>query len=328
MSICEMILETFEKNKGVYISGAALAKDLGISRNAVWKNVRNLQAKGYEIKAVTNKGYILSDSSDILSAQSISKYISDKRIKVEYRDCVTSTNMLVRSMAEDSEEEGLLLVAAEQTQGKGRLGRSFSSQKGTGVYFSLLLRPELSPSDSLLITTCAAVAVSKAINEISGKQPLIKWVNDIYLNDRKVCGILTQAAFDSENNKLAYAVLGIGINISFDGKCIPEEIRNIAGSVFKNEKIPVEAASRIIGRTVDIFMSEYDRLTEKSFLDYYRKHSYLDGKEITVIKPDGEYNAVAVGINDDLSLEVRTENGETNRIFTGEVSTRVKGDKL
>lgn len=324
MSICERILETFEKNKGVYISGAALAKELGISRNAVWKNVRSLQAKGYEIRAVTNKGYILSGDSDILSAQSISKYISDGRIRTEYRDCVTSTNMIVRSMAENSEAEGLLMTASEQTQGKGRLGRSFSSQKGTGVYFSLLLRPELSPSDSLLITTCAAVAVARAINEISGKQPQIKWVNDIYLNDRKVCGILTQAAFDSENNRLAYAVLGIGINISFDNGQLPDEIRDIAGGVFENEEIPAEAASRIVGRTVDIFMSEYDRLTEKRFLDYYRQNSYLDGKEITVIKPDGEYSAVALGINDDLSLEVRLRNGETQRVFTGEVSTKVR----
>lgn len=324
MSICEKILETLEKNKGNYVSGAMMAKELGISRNAIWKYVKILQGRGHDIKAVTNKGYILSCDSNILSAQSISKFIADDRIRVEFEECVTSTNVIVRSRAENSENEGLLLVAGEQTAGKGRLGRSFSSQKGTGVYFSLLLRPELSPADSLLITTCAAVAVAKAINEITGKEPYIKWVNDIYISDRKVCGILTQASFDSEGDKLAYAVLGIGINICFDENSMPEEIKDIAGGIFENENVPIDAASRIVGRTIDIFMTEYDNLTEKKILDYYKTHSYLDGKRITVIKPDGEHTATALGINDDLSLNVRYDNGENGRLFSGEVSTKVR----
>lgn len=327
MSICEKILEILEKNKGNYVSGAGMAKELGISRNAIWKNVKMLQERGYAINAVTNKGYILSGDCSILSARSIAEFITDKRIRVEFEECVTSTNVIVRNRAENLEEEGLLLVAAEQTSGKGRLGRSFSSQKGTGIYFSLLLRPELTPADSLLITTSAAVAVAKAISEISGKEPCIKWVNDIYLNDRKVCGILTQASFDSESGKLAYAVLGIGINICFDEKAVPEEIKDIAGGVFENEKIPADATSRIAGRTIDIFMKEYDNLTEKKFLDYYKSHSYLDGKTIAVIKSDGERMATALGINDDLSLNVRYDNGETDRIFSGEVSTKVRKEE-
>lgn len=324
MNISEKIIEVLENNKGSYVSGAYIAQSLGISRNAVWKHIKNLEKRGYEIKAVTNKGYILAADNNVLSARSIEKYITDKRVRTQFRECVTSTNTVVRDMAENGEAEGLLLVSAEQTQGRGRLGRSFESRKGTGVYFSLLLRPTLSPQDSLLITTCAAVAVAKAINEISGKEPYIKWVNDIYLDDRKVCGILTQAAFDSEGGSLAYAVLGIGINICFDDNSIPEEIKDIACGVFEPDNIPPDAASRLVGRVIDIFMSEYDTLTEKKFLDYYKKHSYLDGKEIFVIKYDCEKSAVALGINDDLSLSVRYENGETENLFTGEVSTKVR----
>ncbi len=324
MNIGEKILITLENNKGNFISGTQIARELNISRNAVWKAVKKLQSKGYDIKAVTNKGYILSENCSILSPRSIAENITDSRIRVKYEECVTSTNTIVRERAESGEKEGLLLVAAEQTQGKGRLGRKFLSQKGTGVYFSLLLRPDMSPSDSLLITTCAAVAVSKAISEITGKETLIKWVNDIYMNDRKVCGILTQASFDSEGNKLSYAVLGIGINIHFDKETLPDEIKDIAGSIFDTQNIPYDAVNRIVARTVDIFMKEYDEITKKSFLDYYRQHSYLDGKEITVIKSDGNYSATAIGINEDLSLIVRYDNGGEEALFTGEVSTKVR----
>lgn len=323
MNIGNQILSIFENNKGCYISGEKIAEKLNISRSAVWKTVKTLKNKGYNIKAVTNKGYILDENSNILSAQSIEKYIQDKRIKVIYNDCVTSTNTVLKQMAENGEKEGLLLVAGEQTDGKGRLGRSFHSQKNTGVYFSLLLKPELTPSDSLLITTCAAVAVAKAINEIAGKDAQIKWVNDIYINDKKVCGILTQAAFDIERNKLSFAILGIGINIFFPNGSIPDEIKNIAGSVFDSNNIPTDAVSKIVARTIDIFMSEYDKITEKNFLDYYKEHSYLDGKEIKVIKPQSTKSAIALGINDNFSLNVKYENGDIEQLFSGEVSTKI-----
>lgn len=324
MSICSEILEILENNKGKFISGTEMAHSLNVSRNAVWKAVKALQKNGHDIKAITNKGYVLNENSSVVSAQSIAKYIRDKRIRVQFEDCVSSTNTLLKEYAEKGENEGLLLVAAEQTQGKGRLGRTFSSQRGTGIYFSLLLRPDLSPSDSLLITTCAAVAVSKAIMEIACKDSEIKWVNDIYMNDRKVCGILTQAAFDLEGNKLAYAVLGIGINIYFPENTLPCELEGIAGAVFDKSDLPCDAVSRLVAETINIFMEEYGSLTDKKFLDHYRAHSYLDGKKISVIKSDGVYNATAIGINEDLSLSVCYENGNEERLFTGEVSTKVK----
>ncbi|MBQ8210155.1 MAG: biotin--[Clostridia bacterium] len=258
-----------------------------------------------------------------VSAGSISRHITNKTISVEYCDCVTSTNTVLKQRAENGEKEGLLLVASEQTAGKGRLGRSFSSQKGTGIYFSLLLRPDLRPADSLLITTCAAVAAAKAIEEVSVKPTAIKWVNDIYMNDRKVAGILTEASFDMQKGRLAYAVLGIGINICFDE--IPDEIKDIAGAVFDKNEIVPDAASKIVGKTVDNFMYEYRTLTSKNFLSFYRERDYLENQRIKVIKPTGEREAVANGIDDDFRLLVTYDDGTREYLSTGEVSAKRKG---
>ena len=323
MKTVNMVLDLLEKNKGKYVSGGKIASFLGISRNSVWKAVKQLQDKGYEIDAVTNKGYVLTENNNLISAQSVRKFITAENICIDVRDSVTSTNTLLKKMAENGEKEGYVLLAKEQTEGRGRLGRSFSSLNETGVYFSILLRPDMNPSDALLITTCAAVAVAKAIENNTGKMTSIKWVNDIYMRDRKVCGILTEASFDMENGKLSYAVLGIGINMYFPENTLPEEIENIAGAVF-DKKPEGDIVSRIVADVINIFMAEYRVITGKHFLFDYCSRSYLDEKEISVIKPDGVRNAVALGIDDDFRLHVRYESGEEEYLSTGEVSTKVK----
>ncbi len=323
MKTTEKVLDFLEKNKGKFVSGGSIASELGLSRNSVWKAVKSLQDKGYEIGAVTNKGYILSEKNNLISAQSVRKFITAENIDIEYRDSVTSTNTLLKKMAENGEKEGYVLLAGEQTAGRGRLGRSFSSGNGTGVYFSILLRPDMKPSDSLLITTCAAVAVAKAIEKNTGKMTSIKWVNDIYMRDRKVCGILTEASFDLECGKLSYAVLGIGINMFFDENTLPEEIKNIAGAVF-DEKPDGDTVSRIVADVINIFMAEYKVLIGKHFLFDYCSRSYLDGKEINVIKPDGVREATALDIDDDFRLHVKYLDGSEEYLSSGEVSTKVR----
>lgn len=323
MRVTDSVLEFLELNRGQYVSGGEIAEELGVSRNAVWKAVNALREKGYNIGAVTNKGYILYENNDIVSSQSVGKYIKHSGIRVEYRDIVTSTNTVLKEMAENGEREGLLLVASEQTAGKGRRGRSFSSQKGTGIYFSLLLRPDMKPSDSLLITTCAATSVAKAIEANTDRKTAIKWVNDIYLDDKKVCGILTEAAFDLEGGRLAYAVLGIGINICFSEDSLPEELRGIAGAVFEQQNWGGDIVSKIVADTVNFFMEEYRCLTRKNFIEDYRKRSLLDGKNIDVIKPDRTESAVALGIDDDFRLHVRYDDGKEEFLSSGEVSTKV-----
>lgn len=323
MKTTDKVLEVLEKNKGRYVSGGSIASFLGISRNSVWKAVKALQDKGYEIGAVTNKGYILTENNNLISAQSIRKFITAENIEIEYRDTVTSTNTLLKKMAENGEKEGYVLLASEQTAGRGRLGRSFSSKNGTGVYFSILLRPDMKPSDSLLITTCAAVAVAKAIEKNTDKMTSVKWVNDIYMRDRKVCGILTEASFDLECGKLSYAVLGIGINMYFPENSLPEELKDIAGAVF-DEKPDGDAVSRIVADVINIFFEEYKVLVGKHFLFDYCSRSYLDGKEINVIKPDGVKEAVALDIDDDFRLHVKYPDGSEEYLSSGEVSTKVR----
>lgn len=323
MKVTERVLSLLENNKGEYISGEQIACEIGCSRNAVWKAVNSLKKKGYEITAVTNKGYALSEQNQIVSAQSIEKHLNHNNIRVVVKDSVTSTMTLCKELCEKGEAEGLLLVAKEQTQGKGRLGRSFISKDKTGIYFSLILRPYMSPQDSLLITTCAAVAVARAIEKHSGKGTKIKWVNDIFIDDKKVCGILTEASFDMETGRLAYAVLGIGINVYFDSDTIPEEIKDIAGSVFDNENYDSEAVSKIVADTVNFFMEEYSHLTKKQFFTEYEKRMYLTGKRILVIKPDETKSAIARGIDNSFRLLVEYENGESEYLSTGEVSTKI-----
>ena len=323
MSITEKVLEFLENNRGKYVSGGDLAAELGVSRNSVWKAVNALKAKGYEIGAVTNKGYVLYESNRIMSAQSIEKYLNNDKIRVEFREKVTSTNTVLKDIAEKGECEGLLLAAAEQSAGKGRLGRSFLSPNGTGVYFSLLLKPKLKPADSLLITTCAAVAVAKAVEKNSEGETQIKWVNDVYKNGKKICGILTEASFDMEGGGIAWAVLGIGINMFFPEGSLPDDLKDKVGSVFTNDDFTSDDMSRIVADTVNLFTEEYTRLTEKRFLEDYRKRSYLDDKRIAVIKSNGSYDAVCEGIDDDFRLRVRYSDGKTEYLSSGEVSTSV-----
>ncbi len=322
MSTTEKVLEALEMNKGRYLSGGELAETLCVSRNAVWKSVKQLQSKGYEITAVTNKGYMLSENSQFISAHSVQKYVNYDNVRVVFKDTVTSTNALVKEAAEKGEREGMLMIAAEQTEGKGRLGRQFLSPRGTGVYFSLLLRPELAPSKALLITTCAAVATAKAIEKHTSKPVGIKWVNDIYMNGKKVAGILTGAAFDLEGNKLNYAVLGIGINMYFNDDTLPPEIKDIATSVFK-QKPDGETVSKIVADTVNFFLEEYAVLEGKHFLFDYKSRSMLDGKRINVIKPLGTKQGTAVEIDDDFRLHVKYDDSTEEFLSSGEVSTRL-----
>lgn len=321
MKTTDRVLEILEKNKGKYVSGGRVSDFLDISRNSVWKAVRALQDRGYNISAVTNKGYILHENNHIISAQSVMKFIEAENVKIIKYETVDSTNTLLKKMAESGAEEGTVVMAGEQTAGKGRLGRSFSSQKDTGVYFSILLRPDMKPHDSLLITTCAAVAVARAIEKSTGKTASIKWVNDIYMHGRKVAGILTEGAFDLESGKLSYAVLGIGINICFSEDNLPEEIQNIAGAVF-DEMPDADTISRLVADVISFFMEDYKTLTGKHFLFDYVSRSYLDGKKINVIKPDGIREAVALGVDDDFRLHVRYTDGSEEYLSTGEVSTK------
>jgi BirA family biotin operon repressor/biotin-[acetyl-CoA-carboxylase] ligase len=318
------VLETLEKNKGRYVSGNELAVALHFSRNAVWKAVGALKAEGHDIQAVTNRGYCLAAESDILTKASIDKHLCElsKIFSVEVHKTVVSTNTSVKERAAQGAREGTVIVTEEQSGGKGRRGRSFYSPAGSGIYFSILLRPSVKALDATLITTAAAVAVASSIEAVTGVEAKIKWVNDVFCHGKKVCGILTEGSFDMESGGLEYAVLGIGINIKKPESGYPAEISNVAGAVCENGEPEVELRSRLIADVLKSFWGYYKNLAGKAYLNEYKARSFVIGHDVNVISGDASRKAKALDIDDDCRLVVMFEDGNVEALSTGEVSIR------
>lgn len=320
MTTKEKLLALLEDSKGTFFSGEEIARTLQVSRAAVWKAVSALREDGYTIDAATNKGYRLSPDSDILSPQGIRRFL-----KPEYRDLdltvlptAPSTNALVREKANQGCPEGCVIVACEQTDGRGRYGRQFFSPVDSGVYLSLLLRPTAySPQQATCLTAAAAAAMCQAIEAVTGQQSGIKWVNDIFLHGKKVCGILTEAAVGLETGTLNYMVLGAGVNLYPPVKGFPEEIQPIAGSVL--ERSCPEAKNRLVGEFLNRFWYFYTHPECRAYLEDYRARSLAIGQNVTVLSAGKAVSAYAYGIDDDFRLLVRYENGDTEALSYGEI---------
>ncbi len=326
MSVKQHVLSVLERNKGNNVSGAKLARELSISRNAVWKAIKMLQSEGYAISAVPNKGYCLSEDNDILSGESIMPYLADsfKQLNFEVYKSVTSTNTLLKEAAAKGAAEGKVLIAEEQTEGRGRMGRNFYSPAKTGIYMSILLRPKVKVEEALFITTSAAVAVAKAIEKVTGCEAKIKWVNDIYCNGKKVCGILTEAGVDFEGGGLEYCIVGIGINIARPLNDFPSELKDIATGIFEARMYSSELRSKLIAEILNNFANYYSELSGKAFIKEYRQRSFLIGKEIDIITGDKLQNATVLDIDDEARLIVKLPGGEIKALSSGEVSVRLK----
>ena len=261
--------------------------------------------------------------NDVLNEEGVRRYLHADGLRLQVVPVISSTNTVLKRMAEEGAEEGLCLIAEEQTAGKGRMGRSFYSPAGSGLYMSVLLRPMLKAADAVNITACAAVAVAEAIESLAQVQAQIKWVNDLYVEGRKVCGILTEASLDSGTAAVNYLVVGIGINIRPPEGGFPADLQKIAGSVFGEEEIP-GLRCRLAAAVLDRLLGYYEHLQEKPWLEEYRKRSLVTGKEIRVLMPGKEpENGTAIGIGDDFSLLVQMEDGTLRRLNSGEVSIRV-----
>jgi BirA family biotin operon repressor/biotin-[acetyl-CoA-carboxylase] ligase len=225
-------------------------------------------------------------------------------------------------MAAQGAIEGTVLIALEQTDGRGRMGRSFYSPVSSGIYFSLVLRPKLMLEDALLITTATAVAVSQAIDTVAGVASRIKWVNDIYIGDKKVCGILTEASLNFESGSLEYAIVGIGINI--ETQDFPEEINKVAGSLFCEKPTGSPITSILVAEVLNNMAKCMNTLTDQAFLDEYRRRSFLIGKDIIVLRGKEILNAKAIDIDTRARLVVEYEDGTVEALNSGEVSVRAK----
>ncbi len=336
MSTKGNVLKALEENKGNTVSGEELANSLNKSRAAVWKAIQELRREGYRIDAVTNKGYCLAQDSDVLSAEGILPYVkaplTADRIHV-FRS-LESTNLTAKKMALDGAPPGTVIITEEQTKGRGRLGRSFYSPPNGGIYISFILPPRFDAAKSVLITTAASVAVCKAIEHVTGISCQIKWVNDVYLGEKKICGILTEAVADFESGRIEYIVLGIGINYSTAESTFPKELSGIAGSLLESGQTSGSTATRnrLIAELIDQVLGMNENLESREFLADYKSRSFVLGKEILIIPTTGssrERNlsegspATAVDIDGDGGLVVRMQDGSIKTLNSGEISIRV-----
>ncbi len=254
-----------------------------------------------------------------ISAEAIQAKLHTSGLSFDVYDCVDSTNRIAKERGDNGAPEGLVVLADSQTAGRGRLGRSFCSPADTGLYMSVLLRPQLPAQKALSITTAAAVAVCRAIERVSDRKAQIKWVNDVYCDGKKVCGILTEAAFDGGN--MAYAVLGIGINVNAPKNGFPADIADIAASVYDQTKGDRNA---LVAAVLDAFFEEYAHIEEKRYVDEYRARSCLVGKRVTVKAPSGDRDAVAIGVDEQCRLRVRYANGREEALSSGDVSIKLQ----
>lgn len=317
----ERIIEMLEKCRGESVSGEELAERLSVSRAAVWKRIKKLREKGYKIDAVNNSGYMLSKNDDKLSAGGIIPYLD----KPDYADLlyvydeIDSTNTEAKRRIIEGASEGTVIAADSQTSGRGRLGRNFFSPPGSGIYLSFILKPKMTAEKSLAITAAAAVAACHAIEEVTEKKPKIKWVNDLFLDGKKICGILTEAVSGLETGNIDAVVIGIGINCTtvFGG-----ELGDIAGSLYDKDSDTAAIRNRLAAELINQLYRLTDMLADGGFIDEYRKRSIIMGREITICG-EAESLYTVEDIGDLGELVLKNGSGDRRILNTGEVSIRI-----
>lgn len=248
-----------------------------------------------------------------MSERYIKKALKGTEYEISVKRTLTSTNALMKEAAVKGGKEFSVIIAEEQTAGRGRMGRSFYSPKNSGVYLSVLLRPQMN-KNALLITTDAAVCCCRVFEKMTGQETRIKWVNDIYMDNKKVCGILTEGGE-------TYAVLGIGINVTPPSGGFPEDIKDRAGAVFKRKELRLRENTVI--EFLKEFMNIYINAEREEYFKEYKERSLVIGREIEIIKNTTTEKAVVLGLNKDYSLLVRKENGETESLSSGDVRIKI-----
>ena len=318
MSVQDDVLTVLLERQGASVSGAELASRLGVTRSAVWKAVEKLRADGYPIDAVTNRGYTLTSDCGLLSKARIEQHLQTEILgrNLCLHRTLESTNKTAKELAADGAPDGTVVIAEQQIGGRGRLGRTFYSPPGSGIYMSVILRPKLDTDHTLLLTSAAAVAVARAIGSEFGIFAGIKWVNDIYISDKKVCGILTEGGLNFETGGFDYVVIGIGVNVTT--AYFPEEIRDIASAITPDQA----DRARLIASILSELETIYKELPNADFMLDYRARSIVIGHDVWVIRGDDRYKANVLDVNSFGNLLVRDENGEIREISTGEVSIR------
>ena len=303
------------KESDTYISGQQLCEQFQVSRTAIWKVIDQLKKEGYEIEAVRNKGYRLIDSPDVMSKAEIESLVDTKWAgkNVVYYDEIDSTNNRAKEAGDNGAAHGTLFVADMQVAGKGRRGRVWKSPSGSSIYMTILLYPDIPPVKAPQLTLLMAIAVAESIQEVTGLETKIKWPNDIVVNGRKICGILTEMS--TEIDYINHVVIGAGINVNQD--TFPDDIKATASSL-KLELGKSVKRSELIAAVMKSFETE----DLSGLQEVYNSMLVNRDQEVKVLEPGNEYKAHAIGINQTGELIVRTPDGKEKEIYAGEVSVR------
>lgn len=315
------VLKILMASPETLISGQSIAKNINVSRTAVWKAISTLQKEGFLIEQVPNRGYVFHNTSTKISKSGIVQHLTNN-VPVHIYDSLPSTNSFVLSKIDKFRENGTTIIALEQTGGRGRFNRPFLSPANSGVYMSVVLENSLPTGSVTLVTAATAVAVSKAIYDVLGIQCDIKWVNDLFLGDKKVCGILTEGITSLESHTISHLVVGIGLNTSSKGIA---GISDIAASVGENDF----NVNLLIANIIDNLLELHEKLSSEdiSFMDYYRSHSNVIGKIVFIRKLNRTDDAPlipyeAINISDDGTLIVKSTDGKISKLSSGEVSLK------
>ncbi len=323
MTIDSQILGALRDGGEAGASGAALAKQLGVSRAAVWNHVQELRRHGYDIEASPHHGYILRGTPDALHGDDLMARLGKTRAigrDIRVFSETTSTNDIVEKLARDGVTEGITVFAESQTKGRGRLGRTWVSPAGRGLWFSILLRPPLRPTQATQLTVISAVAVARAIEKETGLEPEIKWPNDIMFGPRKAAGILLELG--AELDRIRYVVLGIGIDVNLTAEELPPELSETATSLRLQAGRPLDRAAlaTAVLRELDHL---YWRLKSGDFpeiSDEWMRRCTTLGRRVVIRVGDRVIHGQAEALDEEGALLIRTEHGRLERIIGGDVT--------
>lgn len=315
-------LELLEQNKGVTLSGEKIAGELNCTRAAVCKAAKALREEGYDIEAGSNRGYRLSPDSNLLAEEGIRPLLHKPEVYLKVYPETDSTNGKAKQAAMAGKAEaGSAVLAGSQSAGRGRRGRDFYSPSDTGLYLSVVLKPRGSLQESLLLTTQAAVAVHRAVRLVTGISLDIKWVNDLYFQGKKVCGILTEAVTDFESGEIQFAVVGIGLNLYVPEEGFPPELEGIAGALYTaREEAENVSRNRLAAEIINCLLEE---TKEPVLPPDYVKYNMVPGRWVRILDGKESRRVLALGICSDGRLEVQEEDGIRRILSYGDISLNV-----
>ncbi|PAV29476.1 biotin--[acetyl-CoA-carboxylase] ligase [Virgibacillus profundi] len=322
------LINLLANNRENYISGQGLSEELNISRSAIWKHMKKLEEDGYQIEGISNKGYRIISFPDKLSENTILWGLKTNWLgkKIIHKDSVSSTQVIAHQAAQENAEHGTIIIADEQTSGRGRMNREWHSANGKGIWLSMILRPAISPYLAPQLTLLTATVLADVVNSCTTLKPLIKWPNDILINNKKTAGILTE--MQAEQDQIQYIVIGFGINVNQKRDELPEDLKRKATSL-KIETKNNWPIKELIQEILQTFENTYDDYIAHGFPEIKSKwesYGFKTGKNITIKTLREQYEASFSGIADDGALLVKTKDNTVKKLYSGEIDWFQEGD--